>query len=122
MHRTDPVGASPLIVVVREAQTVVILNTFAGAFRGIFRICEVIAEAGGAEGIHVQGWFAFDDPLCQNFTHAACATVPVERHAAQVPEAARPRHWTNDRLAVRGVSAGVTDQGEDLGPFQEGEA
>src|SRR4030067_3188223 len=99
MHRTDPVGASPLIFVVREAQTVVILNTFAGAFRGIFRICEVIAEAGGAEGIHVQGRFALDDPLCQNLTHAARAAISIERHAAQGPEAARPGHWTADRWA-----------------------
>ena len=107
MYRADAMRARPFILIVREAQTIIIFHTFSCAFSSIFRVGIIIAKARGAISIHIQRHFASDDPLCHQLANAARAAIAVERHARRHPHAAHARHRSKHGLAIRSVRAGM---------------
>ena len=113
VKRADAMRTRALMLIMWEAQAIVILHAFAGALRRIVEIGIIISKASGAIAVHIHRRFAIDDPLCQQFAHAARAAVTVQRHTRQHPESAHTGHLPEQRLTIRGVCAGVTHQRDD---------
>ena len=122
VDRADAVRARPLVLIIGEAQAIVVLDALAGALGRVVGAGIVVAEARGAEGIDIQRGLAFDDPLGHELADAARAAVAIERHAGRDPHAARARHRAQHGLAIRRVRARVADQRDDAGLLEERDA
>ena len=82
VDRADPVGASPLILIVGKTQAVIVLDSFAGALRGIFRVGIIIPKPRGFICIHIQ-WKV---RLLQSTQPSACRSHQHRRsHSATFP-------------------------------------
>ena len=68
--------------IMREFQTIVILNSFHGAFCSIVEIRIVITKASSTIAIHIHRRFAIHDPFCHQLAHATCAADLVSAYGS----------------------------------------
>src|SRR5664280_1603020 len=119
VHRAYPVRTRPLILIVGEAQPVIIFNALTGSFGGIFRISIIITKTRGFIGIDIQRRFTLDDPFRHEFTDTTCAAITIERHTSRDPHAADFSHRPKHGLAVRGVCTRMAYQCDDASLLKE---
>ncbi len=122
MHGADAMRSRELMLVVREAQAIIIFDALARTLRRIHGVGIIISKTRGAISVHVHRRFAFDDPLRHQLAHAARAAVAIQRHARHHPKSARAWHGSEQRLAIGRVRAGMTHQRNNARLIQKRQA
>src|SRR6266508_4350213 len=119
MHRADSMRACPFTFIVREFQTVIIFDTFPCPLGRTFGVGIIISKARGTISIHILRRFSFDNPLRHQFAHTTRAAIAVERHTCRDPQAACARNRSKQRLTIRRIRAGVTNDRDNSSLIEE---